>query len=73
MGQQRTDTNQQLAAKQRVANSRKCHACGRRSAMSTRYELRDDFEQHIGSARTCNYCGAVRGIVNGEPFKEGSE
>lgn len=69
MGQQRTDTINQLAAKQRVADSRKCPSCGRRSALSSRYELRDDLGiRRIGSARQCNYCGHETGVRNGEVF-----
>jgi hypothetical protein len=72
MGQNRNDTNQQLAAKQRVAERRRCFQCARKSAMSSPYELRDDYGRRIGTERTCNYCGARRGIVNGQPYREPS-
>ena len=69
MGQTRTDTSIQIEAKRRTARSRKCHDCGRLAAMSTRYELRDWQGERVGTARTCNYCGAERGVAYGEAFK----
>lgn len=67
----RGDTANQREAKLRVAESRRCFHCGRKSAMSSRYELRDDLDiRRIGSARQCNYCGAIYGVRNGEVFRE---
>jgi hypothetical protein len=68
MGQQRTDTSSQLAAKQRVADRRRCPACNRRSALSTPGEIADDYGRRIGRYRKCLYCGHEVGIKNGETF-----
>ena len=38
--------------------------------MSASYELRDELDRRIGHERTCNYCGARRGVRNGEVYKE---
>ena len=66
MGQQRTDTQNQLAAKQRVADRRRCPKCNRRSALSTRGELAD-YGRVVGHYRTCLYCGHEVGVLNGVP------
>lgn len=62
MGQNRTDTPNQREAKQRVADRRQCRACGRRSAMSTRIELRGDRGKR-GSLVSVLRGGRRRGLV----------
>jgi len=69
MGQNRTDTSNQLAAKQRVADKRKCKECGRRSAMSTPITLVNEYGDPVGRERTCLYCGAVVARAEGKTFR----
>ena len=62
MGQNRTDTANQRAAKARVADRRKCPRCLRRAALST--PIRDD----VGTFRECLYCGHQVGTYYGASF-----
>ena len=61
-------TANQRAARFANAEKRKCPRCLRKAALSTKYELQDDFGRRIGLARECNYCGHEVGVRNGEPF-----
>lgn len=54
MGQTRTDSNQQVAAKRRGAEKRRCPYCGRGNALS---RIDDEFIR----AKVCRYCGYERG------------
>lgn len=60
MGQNRTDTAIQIAAKVRGAETRKCKCCGRKNAMSTPawYDVERDGWQ--GTIRICRWCGASK-------------
>lgn len=68
MGQNRTDSYEQREAKYRVAERRRCPRCQRRSALSTRYEIADDYGRPTGSYRTCLYCGHEVGSINGKTY-----
>lgn len=70
MGQTRTDSNQQIAAKKRGAEHRRCPECKRGNALS------DMSIPDVQSARQCRYCGYADGYIYdpGVPFTEhGSE
>ena len=69
MGQVRQDSHEQRAAKQRVADSRRCPACDRRSALSSPKPFVDDFDgEVVGRVRECLYCGHAVGSLLGKSF-----
>jgi DNA-directed RNA polymerase subunit M/transcription elongation factor TFIIS len=57
-GAYRKNSPAQMAARQRVAETRRCPSCGRRNALSA--AMRDDWGDRIMVFRQCRYCGAVQ-------------
>lgn len=62
MGQNRTDTANQRAAKQRVADRRQCPRCLRRAALSS------PVDDGMGKFRQCHYCGHEVGTFGGRTY-----